>query len=166
MSKNNLEKYYDNNRASKAIYGTVLLFVTIVGLHSLQAESAVTLGITTFVTALTIVFAEVYSEFIGARIKNKGKITKAEKHEIVNDCLAIATVSIWPSLLFFASSMGLYNVAIAFDLAYIYLLVVLFLFCYRAAKLSGATKVRAFLFAVINVSVGLVVITLKYLASH
>lgn len=167
MAKNkNITRYYGNNRASKVIYGAILLFVTIVGLHSLKTDTAFGLGITTLMTAITIVFAEIYSEIIGERIKNRGKLSSLEKQNIISDSLSIASISIWPSIFFFISMTGLYSVEIAFNLSYLYLLGILLSFCYLASRLSGVGKLRSWLFAGLNVCVGLVVILLKYLASH
>ncbi|TAH34831.1 hypothetical protein EYC59_02850 [Candidatus Saccharibacteria bacterium] len=160
------EKYFGNNRASKAIYGALLLFVFIAGVAHTGGAAALPMALKTFVAALTIIFAEIYSEFIGERIKNRGRLSKAERRGIVSDTGAIASVSFWPSLIFLVSATGLYSIKNAFIFALVYLLAVLLAFSYLAARMSGMGKPRAFLVAAVTLVIGGAVIALKYKFGH
>lgn len=160
------DKYFGNNRASKAIYGAILLFVFIAGVAHTGGAGPLAMALKTFVAALTIIFAEVYSEFIGERIKNRGHLSKAERRGIVSDTGAIASVSFWPSLIFLVSATGLYSVKNAFIFALVYLLAVLLAFSYLAARMSGMSKPRAFVVAAVTLVIGGAVIALKYKFGH
>ncbi len=163
---NDMEKYYGNNRASKAIYGAILLFVFIAGVAHTGGADALPMALKTFIAALTIIFAEIYSEFIGERIKNKGRLSKLERRGIVRDTGAIASVSFWPSIIFLVSGTGLYSIKNAFVFALVYLLAVLLTFSYLAARMSGMSKPRAFLVAAATLAIGGAIIALKYKFGH
>lgn len=165
-TKNNLEKYYGNNRASKAIYGALLIFVFIVGMEHSGVTEPLPMALKTFVAAITIVFAEVYAEIIGERIKQKGKLDRKERRAIVDDALAIASVAVWPSLIFLLSGTGLYGAETAFNLAMTFCLGILFIFSYWATRMSGVSKFYSFILASITLVIGLVVIALKYVFGH
>lgn len=166
VAKNNSEKYYGNNRASKVIYGAILLFVFIAGMAHSGDTQALPMALKTFVAAITIVFAEIYAEFIGERIKQKGKLDDAERRDIARDAFAIASVSIWPCIIFLVSGTNLYGVEMAFKLAEAFCLAVLLVFSYWAFRMSGMSKVRAAIVASVTLAVGAVVIFLKYAAWH
>lgn len=166
MKSRILQRYYGNNRAAKVLYGVILIFVVLIGLSHSHTTDPVELALTTFVAALTIVFAEVYSEIIGFTIRNKGALTKSEKTEVLDDSFAIATISIWPSVILLISGTGLYNSSTALTIAYVFCILVLTGFSYWAARLSKHGVARSVAMAVIAATIGLCVIWLKYEYGH
>lgn len=166
MKHRAIEAYYGNERASKAIYGAILIFAFLITQSHAQKDSALTLAISTFFAAGAIVIAEIYAEYIGKSIKQKGKLTKSQRAEIVQDSLSILSVSYWPTLFFAASYFGLFSVRTAFDLSYVFLLAILFGFTYLSATLSGKTRLRAFANAAVTTSIGIAVVFIKYYFGH
>lgn len=167
MNKHNtLEKYYGNDRAAKAIYGAILIFVFIAGIHLVNGESALAVAASIFVASLTIVFAEVYSEFIGMTIKNKKPLSKKQAREIWDDTFAIASVGLVPTLLFIVSNFNIISIAAAFLLSYIYCVALLFGFSYWASRLSGFSKKRSLIASFITLAIGLAIIFAKYAFGH
>lgn len=164
--QNDVEKYYGNNRASKAIYGAILLFVFIAGVAHTGGAEPLAMALKTFIAALTIVFAEIYAEFIGERIKNKGRLTHVERRGIASDAFAIASVSIWPCIIFLVSATGLLAVEKAFFLALAYLLGVLLLFSFWAGRMSGLSRAWSLAFSTVTLLIGVLVILLKYKFGH
>ena len=166
MKKNKLEKYYGNDRASKVVYGSVLIFAFLAGQSHSGHDSALPLVFGTFLAAVAIVLAEVYSEILGRTIRNKRKLKKLERQEVEQDSLAIISVSFWPSLIFLLSYFGLFSVHTAFNISYGLLLTVLFVFSYWASILSGRNRSISLFRAAIATCVGLVVILAKYGLGH
>ncbi len=120
----------------------------------------------TLFAAVAIVLAEVYSEILGKTIRNKRKLSRAERKEIAQDSLAIVSVSFWPSVIFLLSYLGLYSVHSAFNISYSLLLAVLFIFSYWAGRLSKFSRSGALLMAFATSAVGLVVVFAKYALGH
>lgn len=166
MKSRFLTRYYGNNRAAKVIYGTILIFVVLIGLSHSTVTSSITLAITTFVAALSIVFAEVYAEIIGFTVRNKGPLTKEERTEVYEDSFAIASVSFWPSLILLVSGTGLYSTSTALSIGYVFCIIILVSFSYWAARLSNFSIYKSFVIAVITAIIGLCIITLKYQFGH
>jgi hypothetical protein len=161
-----LERYYGSNRAAKVIYGAILLFVFIAGMHHKGVSGAMTMAVSTLVAALTIVFAEVYSEVIGERIKQRGKLTHAERRDIVRDAVAILSMSIWPSLIFLLSGTKLFALETAYTLAMAFCLAILLAFSYWANRMSGLSRNWSLLWAGVTLVIGVAVIVLKYKYGH
>ncbi len=166
MKKTSLEKYYGNDRASKVVYGSVLIFAFLAGQSHSGHDSALPIVFGTFFAAVAIVLAEVYSEILGKTIRNKRTLKKDERREVEQDSFAIISVSFWPSLIFLLSYFGLFSVHTAFNISYGLLLTVLFVFSYWASVLSGRKSSTSLFRAVITTCVGLVVIIAKYALGH
>ncbi len=166
MAKNRLEKYYDNDRAAKVIYGAVLIFAFIVGQGHNGQNTSFSVAAGTFFAAIAIVLAEVYAEVLGKTIRHKRKLTKQERKEIEQDSLAIISVSIWPTVIFLLSGFGLYNLHSAFNISYVLLLFILFIFSYWASMLSGRSRSTSLLRGVVASLVGLLVVFAKYALGH
>lgn len=161
-----LERYYGNNRAAKAIYGAILIFVFIATVRHAGETGSLNLALSTFIAAISIVFAEIYAEIIGERIKHKGKVNGTERQVIINDAFAIAGVSIWPSLIFLLSATNAYSIDTAYNLALGYCLLVLAFFSYWANRMSGLSRLSSFVFSAVAVAVGFGIIWLKYVLGH
>lgn len=161
-----LQKYYGKDRAAKAIYGSILIFVFIAGVHFVSGESALGTALSIVVASITIVFAEVYAEFIGMTIKQRGVLSHKQALEIWEDTLAIASVSLVPACFFVLSNFKIFSISAAFFLSYMYCLSILFVFSYWASRLSGYGKGRSFVAASITLLIGLTIIWLKFMFGH
>lgn len=168
MSKHNknVVHYYGKDRAAKSIYGAILIFVFIASMQIIDSESNLKTAIGIFAAGISIVFAEIYSEIIGMTIKQKGPITKPQIKEITNDSLAIASVSLVPTIFFALSAFKVYSIDIAFMLSYVFCLSVLLVFSYWASRLSGYTKLHSFLTAAVTTLIGIFIIVLKFMVGH
>lgn len=158
--------YHNNMRASKAIYGIILMFTLLAGLDHLAGDSSLGVGVKLLLGALSITFAEIYSEVIGERIAKKSKLSPVEKRSIYSDAFAIISVSIIPSIAFFVAATNIISTSIAFTISYAYFLLMLFLFNYYAAIISNNSQLKSVLYATATLIVGCFVILVKYLFSH
>ena len=166
MNKKSLEKYYGNDRATKAIYGVILIFAFLVGQSHTHVNNASSLAFSTFFAAVAIVLAEIYAEILGKTIRNKRMLSKIERNEIEKDSFAIMSVSLWPSLFFGLSYFRLFSLQAAFNISYVLLLSLLFLFSFWASRLSKFNKTKSFVIALMTSSMGLLVVALKYWFGH
>lgn len=166
MIKKGLEQYYGNDRATKSIYGAILIFAFLIGQEHTRHDSALPLVFSTFFAAFAIVLAEIYAELLGKTIKHKKALNKKDRLELEKDSLAIISVSLWPSLFFLISYLGLYSIQNAFILSYVLLLTIIFIFSYWANRLSRYSKLKSFLIALVLSVIGLIVIVAKYSLGH
>ena len=153
-------------RASKAIYGIILMFVLLAGLDHITDESSLGIAIKLILGALSITFAEIYSEIIGERIAKKSKLSLLEKRAIYNDAFAIISVSIIPCLVFLLATTTFIETELAFTISYIYFLSMLFMFNYYAAITSSVPRFKSFLYALATLMIGCLVILIKYIFGH
>ena len=164
--KNIFERYYNSDRATKTIYGAILIFAFLIGQYHNTNNSALPVVFGTFFAAVAIVLAEIYSEILGKTIKHKRKLSKNDRHELVNDSLAIISISFWPSGIFMLSYLGLYDTNTAFIISYALLISVLFISSYLANRLSNFSKYKSLLTAILVSFLGVIVVVVKYSLGH
>jgi len=124
--------HFNSKYSAKAIYGVILIQALLISFDKNTHPSI--LAIKTFIGALVIVFAEIYSEFLGGVIKKKGQLTKSEISEIKREALSVSAVSLNPTILFSLASIGLINNISAFNLSHILGLIELIIFGFIASK--------------------------------
>ncbi|QQS18181.1 hypothetical protein IPL68_06130 [Candidatus Saccharibacteria bacterium] len=156
-----MNQHYGNQHAAKVLYGTILLFVTLVGLDASGISTGYWAALNAFIAVLAIIVAEDYAELIGFTIKNKRALNKQERREIFDDTVAVATFCLVPIVILLVSETSLYSVATAFNYTFLYCVSVLFVFSYWAARLSGYQKLRSLITATITASIGLAIIYIK-----
>lgn len=126
-------QHFNHQYSAKAIYGIILIQALLVSLDSTNTNP-LAIALKTFIGALVIVFAEIYSEFLGGVINKKGHLTKKEMDEIKREAMSVSAVSINPTILFLISSSGLININTAFNIAYILGLIELVIFGFIASR--------------------------------
>jgi len=160
------DKYSGNTRAAKAIYGIILSFVLLYGIDHLGITNPISISIKLLLGALSITFAEIYAETIGERIAKKRKLDNKEKRQIIDDAMAIVSVSAMPVIFFLVAAIEIISLDTAYILAYCYFLCGLFIFNYYAGLNSRASRRNALLFAIAATAVGVLAIAVKYAFGH
>lgn len=153
---------YGNEYAAKVLYGTILLFVALLGLNASGISSGYLASTEVFIALVAIIIAEDYAELIGFTIKNKRVLNKRERHEIFEDTFAITTFCLPPVIILLFSESGLYDLNTAFIISYIYCVSILFVFSYYANILSNYSRLRSFVTAAAIACTGLMIVILKY----
>lgn len=153
------------SRSSKAVYGIILITVALIGFERHTADHA-DIVFKVLLAAIVIVLAEIYSEYLGEKIKQKKTLSKKERKDIVHDASAIFTVSLYPAIVFLISALGLYSAETAFKITYALSLVGLGAFGYIASVYAGDTKFESLKRTAAAVFIGLIVILLKYELGH
>jgi len=160
------DPYYKTNRASKYIYGIILMFAFVISQSHEQQSSPLLLAVLALIASFSFAFAEIYAEILGSYIKNKSKTKKTERQEIISDSLAMMSTGTIVSLIFVLSSLDFYTERTAFRLSYGVLLALLFLFSFWAYKLVGFSVMKAVVIASFSVALGVFVVWLKYNFGH
>ena len=153
-------RHFNSQYSAKAIYGIILVQALLINFEHNQDTNPINLALKTFIGALVIVFAEIYSEFLGGTISG-GKLTDLEKIEIGRDALSVSAVSINPTLLFLISATGLITTQNAFLIAYILGLLELAIFGFIAARTAGKKVFKSIRTAIITTLVGFFIIAIK-----
>ena len=154
--------HYGNQHAAKVIYGTLLLFVALIGIGSSGVSSGYLAALESLIAALAIIIAEDYAELIGFTIKNKRKLNAKERRGIFEDTVAVATFCLVPILVLLGSESGFYSLDAAFSATYALCVLVLLIFSYWASRLSRYNRPKSFLIAVITASIGIAIILAKF----
>lgn len=153
------------SRSSKAVYGVILITVALIGFEK-SAANPFDVALKVMLAAIVIVLAEIYSEYLGEKIKRKQALSKKERKEIAYDTSAIFTVSLYPAVVFIFSGLGLFSVDTAFNITYVLSLVGLGTFGYIASIYAGDSKFVSLKRTAVAVLIGLLVILLKYELGH
>lgn len=161
MFKFTLNKYYGAHRAAKAIYGIILISVLLLALEHSGGDFN-EIFVKLFVGSITIVFAEIFSEFLGETISKQGKLSLEDKKEIFSDNFAITSIAFIPITVFLLSLLGLYSIEVAFTISFILLLVVLALFAFVALKTIGYKSILAIIITIVFVVFGITIMLLKF----
>lgn len=165
MYKNLSDRYLGGARSTKAVYGIILITAALIGLQFHETDP-LTLAAKTFFAALVIVLAEAYSEMLGEKIRRKHELSRRERREIIGDATVIASVALYPVVIFLLSAMGVFSVAVAFDICFVLAIVGLATFGYLASRAAGSAKYAAIWSASIAAIVGTAVILVKYMSGH
>ncbi len=153
------------SRSSKAVYGVILITAVLLGSEH-NTTDALDIAGKVLLAAIAIVVAEVYSEYLGEKIRRKKSLTETERHAISYDAFAIFVVSLYPALVFFLSYLGLYSLETAFQISYVLSLLALGAFGYVASVYAGDARSTGIKRAFIAMLIGLIVILLKYEFGH
>jgi hypothetical protein len=124
--------------------------------------SAIATTTTILTTAVAVALAELYSEFVGVRVRLR---TVPEHHRgaMIADVFAVAAGAAFPAVFFVLAAAGALELDTAFTIAKWSGLGLIALYGYWAARLGGASAVRALLYAGAVAVIGALVIALKAL---
>jgi hypothetical protein len=114
-------------------------------------------------TALAVALAELYSELLAARIRERERLAPEQRRGIVADALALALGAGFPAVFFLLAGAGTIRTATAFALAKWSGLGLIAFYGFCAARLADAPLARALLHAAAAGAIGAVVIVLKAL---
>ncbi|MPN52690.1 hypothetical protein SDC9_200352 [bioreactor metagenome] len=128
-----------------------------------ENNSSLSVVIKLFFGAATIVFAEIYSEYLGGMIKKSCLLKRREKINMTKEAFWIFIVSVVPIFLFIISHFGLINIHIAFLVSHILGLVGLLVFGFIASNSVYCHFSKNFRAALFTGIIGLILIFAKSL---
>ncbi len=155
----------NGHRVSKIIYGTIIILVVILAIEDHPPSPFGTI-ITILFSGLGVALAELYSDFIGARIKNQSSLTWEDRKHITQNVSAVMIGALLPLPLIILAWMGVINLAFAILLDKWLLVIVLIFYGFIAARLSGHNNLWSMAFAFAVSAIGILVVMLKSAFGH
>jgi hypothetical protein len=151
-----------SGQVARVVYGAIIGLALVVSLESHPPKAgqvvAALLG-----TAVAVALAEVYSDTLGERTRQRGEIAGSRFATIVEDGLAVAFGIAFPAVFFVLAAAGALEVETAFTVAKWTGLGLVGFYGYCAGRLAGAGHGRALLQALAVGLVGGALIALKAL---
>jgi hypothetical protein len=112
-------------------------------------------------TAIAVGLAELYSEFVGARVRRN--VPGQHEGVVASDVLAVVAGASFPALFFVLAAVGVLELGAAFSIAKWSGLGLIAFYGFVAARLGGAPNHRALLHAGVVAAIGVFVIAVKAL---
>lgn len=160
-----LRESLDGHRVAKIIYGSIIILVVLLAMEDHPPSISGVIGTVLF-TGLGVALAELYSDFIGTRIRERRKLTWAERSEMTRNIGAVLIGALLPLPFFILAWLGFMGLGLAFVFAKWILIGTLLFYGYVASRLSGHGNLLSFVFAVAASSIGLLVVLLKSAVGH
>jgi hypothetical protein len=158
-------KNIDGHRVAKTIYGTIIILVVMVTLQEHPPSPLGTMA-TVVLTGLGVALAEFYSDFIGISIKEQHLLDRMERRDIIKDVSAVMTGALLPLPFVILAWVGVISLDLAIDLAKWTMVGVLLFYGYVASRLSGQSRPRSFLYAIMASVIGIFVVLFKDAFGH
>jgi hypothetical protein len=157
-----LAAHLGSEQVSRVIYGAVVGLAFVAALEAHPPEPAVMAGLL-LTTALAVALAELYSDFLGTRVRLRGRPTARRRREMAEDVVAVAFGAAFPAVYFALAALDVIKPGTAFGLAKWSGLGLIAFYGYWAGRLSGSSAFVSLLFALAAGLIGAVVIGLKAL---
>jgi hypothetical protein len=161
----NIIKDLDGHRVAKIIYGSIIILVVLLAMEDHPPTPAAAIGTVLF-TGLGVALAELYSDFIGTRIRERRILTWAERSQMTHNVGAVMIGALLPLPFFILAWLGFIGQVMAFILAKWILIGTLLFYGFVASKLSGNGTVLSFVFGFAASLIGLLVVLLKSAVGH
>lgn len=159
------DKNVDGHRVSKIIYGSIIILVVILAMEDHPPSAAGTVATVLF-AGLGVALAELYSDFIGTRIRERRGLTWNERSQITRNVSAVMIGAFLPMPFFILAWIGLMRLEVAIVFARWTLVGVLLFYGYVASKLSGYNNLWSMVSAVTVCTIGLLVVLIKSTVGH
>jgi hypothetical protein len=132
-----VEDHLGSNQVSRVIYGSIIGLALVVALEPHPPRPAVMVG-TLVGTGAAVGLAELYSDLVGAEIRTRRHVDRANVREAMTDVIAVVFGISFPAVFFLLSVTGALEIGTAFDLAEWSGLALIGFYGFFAARLTGA----------------------------
>jgi hypothetical protein len=157
-----IESHFSGHQVGRVVYGAIIGIALLVALEQHPPTPGVVVG-SLVVTAVAVALAELYSDVIGVRVKQRGHVPRAQLGEMAKDVAGVAFGVAFPSAFFVLAAAGAIKVQTAFDLAEWSGVLLIAFYGFWAARLSGERLVGCLLQASTVALIAVVLIALKSL---
>jgi hypothetical protein len=147
-------------QVARVIYGSIIGLALILALEQHPPGPGSVIG-SLLATALAVGLAEVYSEALGAEVRLRRRITRAELEPLLDDLLAVSFGIAFPAVFFVLAAAGAIEEDTAFDIAEWSGLGLIAFYGAAAAKLAGASHSGALVRGLLAGLIAVVLIVLK-----
>jgi hypothetical protein len=146
---------------SEVVYGMVIGLALVVALEAHPPPAGVTAA-TIVTTAVAVGLAELYSEFVAARVRRHLGDGR-HRGVVASDVAAVVVGAAFPAVFFVLAAVGVLKLDTAFSIAKWSGLGLIAVYGFLAARLGGAPHHRALLHAGMVAAIGVFVIAVKAL---
>jgi len=151
--------------SARLVYGAVVILAALLAIDSTRVDVALQIG-TVLLATFAVVFAELYSDIVGAMIRERRRLTHTELVTMTAQLSSLAFAAVPPLVLTLLAWAGLMSVETA-GLASAWLLIgLLFAFGFAAARAAGASIMGSAVGAALLLGVGLAMVLFKAAAMH
>ncbi len=157
-----LAEHLSSEQVARVIYGAIVGLALVVALEP-HPPPAAAVGAILVTTAIAVALAELYSDVVGTRIRIRGPLGKARRHEAEMDVIAVAAGAAFPAVFFMLAAADAIELDTAFTLAKWSGLGLIAAYGYAAGRLSGAAVGSSLLHALAVGAIGAAVIAVKAL---
>jgi hypothetical protein len=155
-----LAAHLRSEQVSEVVYGTVIGLALVVALEAHPPAAGVT-AVTSSTTAVAVGLAELYSEFVGARVRrNEGA---QQRGVVTSEVLAVVAGASFPAVFFILAAVDVLELDTAFTIAKWSGLGLIACYGFLAARLGGEPSHKALMHAGVVTAIGVFVIALKAL---
>ncbi len=151
--------------SGRLVYGTVVILATLLAVGVAGPTVTDEIGAILLAT-LAVVFAEFYSEVVGATIRERRALTHRELARMAGELGTLAFAAIPPLVVTAGSAIGLYSADTAIWVSIWLLATSLFAFGFAAGRVSGRSLVGSAVAAGVLLAIGVGVIVVKVMALH
>jgi len=151
--------------SGRLVYGSVVILAALLAVDASRATIAKQIGAILLAT-VAVVFAELYSDIVGAMIRDRRRLTRAELIEMTTQLGSLVLAAVPPLALTLLAVVGVISLDTAAWLSVWLLVALLFAFGFAAARMAGGTIIGSALGAGLLLGLGLAMVMFKVAAMH
>lgn len=151
--------------SGRLVYGAVVILATLLAVGVAGPTVTDEIGAILLAT-LAVVFAEFYSEVVGATIRERRALTHRELVTMAGELGTLAFAAVPPLVVTAGSAIGLYSADTAIWASIWLLATSLFAFGFAAGRVSGRSLIGSAVAAAVLLALGAGAIVVKLMAMH
>jgi len=159
------ERFFSAERATHAVYGSIIVLAVVTGLDEASARARTAL-LAIVGAALAVVLGEVYADMIGTTLRQRHVPTRRQWWKVLIDVSFGFGAALAPEFFFLLAYVGWISLDHAFTIAEWGGLAVLAVYVLAAARAAGLGVMRSACWAVVLTLCGVGLVELKSLAHH
>lgn len=157
-----MQLLHSGKHLAKSIYGIIITGTLLITLEG-HEDNAWSVAVIIVLGIFAVILAEYYSTLFGKKLDRHSSLTLAERVEVVKDCLFMLVGTVMPVLLFVLAGLGIIKVSLAYELAEIWVTLLLFGYGYLFGRVSEHTHIKSVLYGAANVCLVILIVFVKSL---
>ena len=151
--------------SGRLVYGAVVILAALLAVDASKATISKQIGAILLAT-VAVVFAELYSDIVGAMIRDRRGPTRREVIDMTTQLGSLVLAAVPPLLLTVLAIFGVLSLDTAAWLSVWLLVGLLFAFGFAAARMAGGTIIGSAVGAALLLGLGLAMVMFKVAAMH
>lgn len=150
---------------ARPVYGSIIVLASVMGIDEADATAGQSL-FAVLATLVAIVLAEAYADLVGVAIHERRRLRGADVRAITINMVGAGVAAVPPVIAFTLAALDVISLHLAGVASIWFLVGVLFLAGFLAARAAGARPVERWLLGGILLAVGLVLVFIKVVVVH